>query len=328
MKNNLKLSSLVFIVFTVVFVTACKDKDELIIPKPLTLEQNLSAYNIYAGDMSNLTPSSDFHLFELSSPFFSNYARKQRLINLPPGEQMVSKGNGIPTFPDGTILVKTFYYFNNETDESLGKKIIETRLLIKHLGEWNAAAYIWNDAQTDATLNQEGLETEVNWINSSGISQTINYRVPPEADCILCHESKEKVVPIGPSLRNLNTDVTRDGATVNQLAHLQSIGALNSFSIGEISQIPDYNDEGASLAERGRAYIEINCASCHQPDGWWEAAQTGVDFRYEVLLEDTGILDSKEDIISSIEEIRMPMFSTTVVDEEGLALVIDYINSL
>ncbi|MCP2937417.1 hypothetical protein NK983_32460, partial [Salmonella enterica subsp. enterica serovar Typhimurium] len=82
----------------------------------------------------------------------SDYAEKQRLIKIPVGTKINALDDGLPNFPDGSIIVKTFYYYNNKKDTARGKRIMETRLLIKHVGKWNAATYIWNQDQTDAKL--------------------------------------------------------------------------------------------------------------------------------------------------------------------------------
>ena len=307
---------------------SCKKEYLIPVPQTVEFEQNLSAYNLYDGEMNNLTPSSDVYLLELSSILYSNYAKKQRLVKIPTGTTLTQNGSGIPTFPDGTILVKTFYYYLDETDTSLGKEIIETRLLIKGDGEWNVASYEWNTSQTEAILKKDGLDTQVSWIDSQGNSRTIDYRIPSQTECIKCHQNNSSVVPLGPSLRNLNRNVVRGGLTINQLSHLQSVGILNTFDISQAGNIPDYNDVTVSLSERGRAYLDMNCATCHNPNGLPEAEKKGYDFRYETALDDTRILKKKNKIIEVMEEGRMPDVGTTVVDEEGLELIREYINSL
>ena len=155
----------------------------------------------------------------------------------------------------------------------MGKRIIETRLEIKENGKWNIATYLWNQAQTDATLALDGSDTQVSWINADGISQSTLYHVPSQNECMTCHQSSSVISPIGPSLRNLNRIVERNGAILNQLTHLQTVGVLNDFEINQVSQIVDYNDASVSLSERARAYLDMNCAHCHNPDGWDNANQ-------------------------------------------------------
>ena len=102
------------------------------IPKSQSFQNNLSSYNIVSGEMRQLTPAADFELYELSSELFTDYASKQRLISVPEGSQVTRLSSGELSFPEGTMLVKTFYYPNNAenalTNES---QIVETRLLVK-----------------------------------------------------------------------------------------------------------------------------------------------------------------------------------------------------
>src|ERR1044072_1103682 len=110
-----------------------------------TLMPRLSDYKIFAGDPAALIPGNGFQLYELATGLFTDYAEKQRLIKLPAGKTMLAVNEGLPQFPDSTILVKTFYYFNDKREPSKGKRLIETRLLVKDNGQWTAGTYVWND---------------------------------------------------------------------------------------------------------------------------------------------------------------------------------------
>lgn len=335
MKTNksILITAFIFLVSITTLLVSCSkyddETDEMIpIPTTVTFEENLSSYNIYNGELKNLVPSTDFHLFELNSSLFSNYAKKQRLVKLPTGTQMTEDGNGIPVFPNGTILVKTFYYFVDERDETLGKKIIETRLLIKGEDFWNVASYVWNENQTDATLYLNGFDTQVSWTNSLGNSRSIAYSVPDQNQCVACHQQKSEVLPIGPTLRNLNIDVTKNNLTQNQLEYFHSIDILNNLNGSQINKIPDYNEGAVTLAEKGRAYLDMNCAHCHNPSGWSEPANKGYDFRFETDINSTGILNNKDRIKKVTQNGEMPYFGTTVIDEEGIELIVEYLNNL
>lgn len=70
----------------------------------------LSDYPIYIGTTVDLFPQKDFIKYELANfLFFSDYAEKERLIKLPPGSKLKATNDGLPDFPDGTMLVKTFF---------------------------------------------------------------------------------------------------------------------------------------------------------------------------------------------------------------------------
>lgn len=297
-------------------------------PQTISFESSLSAYNIFEGTPSNLIPSEDFELLELSSALFTDYAHKQRLVKIPEGTSISKLSNGSLDFPDGTILTKTFFYFNDERDTSLGKRIIETRLEIKESGTWNIATYLWNESQTDATLKLNGQDTPVSWINLQGNNRSTLYHVPTQNECMTCHQSNSTMSPIGPALLNLNKTVNRNGTELNQLAHLQSLGLLEQFSVTDIPQMVDYKDLNASLSARGRAYLAINCAHCHNPSAWNTPAEKDFDFRYEIPFNQTGIQNGKDKVSRNVINQEMPFIGTTMMDEEGVALLIEYLNSL
>ena len=293
-----------------------------------TFETSLSAYSIFEGTPADLNPSQGFELLELSSALFTDYAQKQRLVKVPEGTNITKSSDGSLNFPDGTILTKTFFYYDDERDTSLGKRIIETRLEIKESGTWNIATYLWNGAQTEATLALDGLDTEVSWTNEQGVIRSTLYHVPSQNECMTCHQSNEQIFPLGPSLLNLNRSVTRNGAELNQIEHLKSVDVFDDFSLGLLPQMVDYQDVTASLSSRGRAYLAMNCAHCHNPSGWDEPANEGFDFRYETSFQNTGIFAERNEISQNVSSGEMPFIGTTVLDEEGVALLVEYLESL
>jgi uncharacterized repeat protein (TIGR03806 family) len=321
-----------FVGLAMVLFSGCnrdeREVEMIPIPNTITFEEKLSAYSIYDGSVESLIPSEGFHELEMSAALFSNYSKKQRLVKLPDGTQMEKTGNGVPVFPEGTMLVKTFYYYKDLRDKSLGKRVMETRLLILEAGEWNVASYVWNANQTDATLALDGYDSQVSWISESGQARTINYHYPDQTECVSCHQQSQKVEPIGPSLRNLNREVVRDSVALNQIHHIQQASLIHDFSVESISEIPDYNDQSLSLEKRARAYFDMNCAHCHNPDGWEEPARKGFDLRYETPLNMTGLLDRKDQFKEVIQSGEMPYLGNTVLDDEGVALLTAYIDSL
>jgi uncharacterized repeat protein (TIGR03806 family) len=308
--------------------------DEIIIPEfnyPQTVEfeDNLSAYDIYQGKITELVPTEDFHLLELSSTLFTDYAYKQRLIKIPSGTKIQNLSDASISFPDGTILVKTFYYLNDERDANEDKRIVESRLLIKENNSWNVATYIWNESQTDARLELDGYDTELSWLDGNGNRLSTAYHIPSQSECGTCHQSKSKLTPIGPTLRNLNREVNRNGESLNQIAHLQSVGLLDDrIDLSHLPQIIDYKNHDLKISERGRAYLDMNCAHCHNPDGWDKASNRQFDFRFEIPFEQTGIMSKEEKISRNLVNGTMPLVGTTMIDKEGVQLIIDYLNSL
>lgn len=320
------------------FIVSCDDDmdgmgGEVEIPDfnmPITVnfQDSLSAYSIFQGEPSDLLQNEDYHLLELSSVLFTDYAHKQRLVKVPDNFELTRLNDGSIEFPDSTILVKTFYYYNDERNQNLGKRIIETRLMIKSDGFWNVATYIWNDSQTDAILQLNGLDIQVDWIDDTGINRSTLYDVPDENECITCHQSNNSIIPLGTTLTNLNRNVSRNGQTINLLNHLQVVGILNDFDIQEVAEIPNYNDNSYSLEERARAYMHMNCSHCHNPNGWEEAVEQDLDFRYTTNLNASGILMESDEIEEMVQDGEMPFIGTTLLDDQGVELIIEYINSL
>ncbi|MEL6926766.1 MAG: hypothetical protein AAFO94_22185, partial [Bacteroidota bacterium] len=282
----------------------------------------------FSGTPAELTPASDFHLLELSSVLFTDYAHKQRLVKIPEGTQMTRRSDGSIDYPNGTILTKTFFYYHDERDKSLGRRIIETRLVIKEADTWNAATYLWDEAQRNATLKLDGLDTPVDWVDANGSRLSTMYHVPTENECMTCHQSNSSMSPLGPTLRNLNRDVERDGNQVNQITHLQSLGLINSFPVGSLPTMVNYKDVSVSLSQRGRAYLAMNCAHCHSPNAWDSATEREFDFRYTTPFDETGIRYETEDIQRAVMGGEMPFIGTTLLDTEGVNLLTEYLESL
>jgi len=154
------------------------------------------------------------------------------------------------------------------------------------------------------------------------------YHIPTENECMTCHQSNSEMTPLGPTLLNLNRNVERNGNTLNQITHLQNLGFLNQFSVDQIGRMVDYNDLNASLEDRGRAYLAMNCAHCHNPNSWEIVAEREFDFRYEIPLNDTGIQNEEEKIKRAIQDQEMPLIGTTILDDEGIELLIEFLENL
>lgn len=298
-------------------------------PRTVTFPAALSETGIFrTPSLASLEPAEDYHLVELQSALFSDGSQKQRLLHVPAGTQVRVAGDGLPEFPDGTTLVKTFFYNHDDRDPSLGRQVIETRLLTIEQGRWNVATYVWNEEQSDATLSLEGSSQGINWIDGQGRNRSIDYEVPNEQQCVSCHQLAGDVTPLGPELRNLNLTVNRDGSAINQLDHLQAVGALGEIDPASVGTMVDYLDTSLPISERGRAYLDMNCAHCHQPQGWSRPANEGYDFRWETPTLETGLVGDESEILREFRSGRMPFFGTTIIDEDGLDILTDYLRQM
>ena len=156
--------------------------------------KELSSYNFFTDQHAQI-PSKRVFSYSLTSALFSDYTKKQRWMYVPKGYEVSYKENEIYDFPDGSALIKTFYY----DDDSINKKnLLETRLLIKNNGSWKAASYAWNEEQTEAYLKIAGKTIATNFIDQNGETKNVRYRVPNVNQCKECHAVTDEISPIGP----------------------------------------------------------------------------------------------------------------------------------
>lgn len=301
---------------------------EFEVPRTEAFAEELSAYGLFLEPIAGLQPAQGVYLYELSSELFTDYAYKQRLLSVPEGTSITVGADDRLEYPEGTILAKTFSYPEDMRDPTGPRRLIETRLLIKTQGVWNVATYVWNAQQTDATLLLEGAETQVSWIDPAGDTQSTNYLVPHEGECVTCHQDHGESAYIGPTLRNLNRSVVRNGDELGQLEHLQAAGVIEPRDWSSAPDIPDYDDENLPLETRARAYLDINCAHCHNPAGWGSANEREFDFRYATPFIETGIAYEEDKVAKALERGEMPYMGTTVLHDEGVELLLSYIESL
>ncbi|WP_084203476.1 fibronectin type III domain-containing protein [Psychroserpens damuponensis] len=300
----------------------------LAIPVIPEFRPTLSELNLFTGDLNNLEITPYGFEYDLHSTLYTDYAIKQRFFVLPTGEKLTYTGEGLPVFPNNSIIVKTFYYNVNETDLSQGTQIIETRILIKIDGSWESGNYKWNDAQTEATLDANSSIVPVTWTNAEGESNSINYEIPSNTDCFTCHQNTGNMTPIGPKMRTINFDF--NGA--NQIQQLIDNDMLDGLTDPtSVSLLPKWDDPTVSLDRRARAYMDINCAHCHTPGGFCEEEST-LRLSYETPYVESSISERRNSILTRIQntipQYGMPLIGRTVVHDEGVDLLIDYINSL
>ncbi|SEM79071.1 conserved hypothetical protein, HNE_0200 family [Mucilaginibacter gossypiicola] len=296
------------------------DKDDYIF-KP-----NLSDYHIFKGKMNNLIPSAGFYSYTLATTLFTDYAEKQRLIWLPPGTKMSRINDGLLDFPEGSMIVKTFYYPFDKRDNFSRLHIVETRLLVKSKGKWNTADYKWTDGQSDAQLFPSGGSKLVTYTDKSGAMRSIPYQIPSKKNCVTCHNSNGTIFPIGPKVRNMNFDVPAEGKTENQLEAFQKIGILNHFDVHKSASLPQAFNTDYSVEDQARAYMEINCAHCHNPTG--RAKETRLYLSYSLPLHQTSILRDQKSILRKTGNRSMPKAGSTIIHTEGVELIRAYIASL
>lgn len=343
----------------IVVFNACSDKDDVYI-SPVTVDltqvpyPKLSDYKFFVGDIKQLLPAQDVIPYEPASGLFTDYASKKRFVWMPGGvTSTYVADNKILEFPVGTVLIKTFYYTTIQPGNLT--KIIETRLMIRHADGWKFYEYLWNDAQTEADLVTgtdftNGSSKTITFTKPDGTEITTDYRVPSDAECFACHKINEIATPIGVKPQNLNHNHTYGSTSKNILQKLVEQGYLESYPSSIVSTV-DYHDTTQPLDLRLRSYLDINCAHCHQDQArcYYRPirlpfSQTNIDSNIGIcLLADEEISPTLKKVItpgnynksimhyrliSNDESERMPLLGRTIVHDEGVALLEEYISSL
>ena len=335
--------------------------DLTLVPYPV-----LSDYHFFEGDMKDQIPALNVLPYKPASSLFSDYAHKKRFVWMPPG--LSATYNSYSTtleLPVGAALIKTFYYDNVQNVTPVGAtRIVETRIMIRKATGWIFANYVWNAAQTEAYYDLNGSFTPITWIDENNVEKTVNYRIPNDAQCIVCHKKREIIngasvetyVPIGIKPQNLNFGYTYSTTARNQLSKWIEQGyLLNNFTFPTVANSTiNYEDTSKPLLLRARSYVDINCAHCHQDDrhcdyrpmrfAFTETANNPTNMGVCVETQDMQDFPSSLSKIvtpgninrsmmyyrlnTTDEAIRMPLHGRTIIHEEGIALIQAWINSL
>ena len=227
------------------------------------LPPKLSAFGLFYGDSKR--PLGSFS-YQLRTPLFSDYADKHRFVWVPREKKIRVLADGTIDFPIGTVLVKSFGW-----SDIAGGRPVETRLLIHRAGGWIALPYIWDADGKDATLALGGRRVPVTFKSPDGETHNIRYAVPNKNQCKECHSLNGKIVPIGPKARNFVIPA--------QALRPEQYGYYFDNPAALKPTIPQWDDPKAgSVATRARAYLDVNCAHCHNPAG--SASNSGLFLRW------------------------------------------------
>ena len=272
------------------------------------------------------------------APFWSDGAVKQRWIALPDGTSINVATEGDFEFPNKTVLMKNF---------ALGGQLVETRLFMRHPdGIWAGYSYEWNADGKDATLVDANGKQKM--ITTAAGTQTWTY--PSQADCLRCHTGAAGF-SLGPEADQLNNNYgyPPPGKTGNQMTTFAHIGLFGGNPVPDIASLPDPADITAPLDARARAYLHSNCSGCHRPNG---PTQSNMDLRFNTAMPDRNICNTDPHAgdagvtggklvmpgshdssilyarMHSRGDYQMPPLASTVVDENGSALIAAWIDSL
>ncbi len=301
-----------------------------------------------------IVPMAGVTQYDLNTPLFSDYAVKTRTVWLPAGKTAAYDAINTFDFPTGTVFTKSFGFKDDFRKTNPLINWVETRVLLKSDSGWQGYAYLWNQAHTDATLDFGGRVQSISWLDEAGATQNINYLVPSFNQCKQCHQTDAVMNTIGPKARNLNRSFPYGEGTDNQLTHWAKIGILTGAPAAAVApRLPVWNDPSTgSVNDRARAYLETNCAHCHNAHG--AAASTGLSLgtavtdptafgtckppvaageatggnQFDAVPGDPAHSIITYRLASTKPSIAMPQIGRAAVDKDGLQLVSDWISGL
>jgi uncharacterized repeat protein (TIGR03806 family) len=279
----------------------------------------------FCDKLSSYPMLADAISYRVNTPLFSDYTTKERAIYLPPGTAIQWSDRDAFVMPVGAAVIKHFGY----PDQPL-----ETRLLVKTATGWTGASYVADG--DDAKLALAGAQIDVEWGR---------YSVPNKNQCKNCHAEHDDAIDLlGPKARHLN-----DG---EQLERFVEEGLLvGAPEPGTWPRAPVAMDPSTGTLEaRARAWLDINCAYCHNSNGG-AARTSGLYLDLDQI--DPGrckppvaagrgsggrayaIVPGKPDesflvyrLESTEPEIKMPELGRNLVDKEGVALIREWITAM
>jgi hypothetical protein len=219
-------------------------------------EQRLADTGLYRAGSTDIAAGN--LPFSPQYPLWSDGATKRRWLHIPPGRFIDASRPDAWDFPPGTKLWKEF---------SHGRRV-ETRLIERlEDGNWRFAAYVWNEAGTDATLAPEaGME-----VQAAG-AVAGRYAIPAQADCRACHEGAAvPVLGVGALQLSPDRDPLAPRAEPRRhgevdLRDLVARGLLRNLPPAHVERAPRV--AAATPAERAAlGYLHGNCGHCHNDNG-------------------------------------------------------------
>ena len=287
-------------------------------------------------NLQTLEPESGLYGYEVNHPFWSDGAEKRRWFSVPNlSDQMNFSADDVWTFPSGQVWVKHF--------DLQGRKI-ETRFTVKTDEGIYGLSYRWREDQTDADLvGSAGFRERLN-IAVDGQSRSRDWIYPSRADCRTCHTAEA-----GYALSFDTPQLNRTSPSgLNQLSCLSDAGFFEN-AIEEpagLNAMPAIDDHSSSVEARVRAYLAVNCAMCHRGD---ESTVPGLfDARWTTKTDAAGLINGlltndQGDVMNRVlvpgdtthstilgrltgDLARMPPLASTVVDQEAVTLLTDWIN--
>jgi putative heme-binding domain-containing protein len=330
------------------------------------------------ADVATLAPMPGVVPFAIQAEAWADHATAVRHVAVP-GDAAIglyakpqpiagSQFSRMLHFPADTVLAKTIS-MEMERGRPETARRIETQILHFDGRSWRGYTYAWNDAQTDAQLVPSAGKRIDLTVADSEAPEGVRHQqwvFHSRAECVRCHNPwAENTLAF--NVPQINREISRGGTVENQLARFRRIGLVKDEPLpadpadgpfgkeqwpgpeDALPRLADPRDATASIEDRGRSYLHVNCGHCHRFGGggsnsaWLnhELALTGMEaigVRPRLGgfgIEDAHIVAPGDPYRSALYyrmatpgSGRMPHIGSSVVDAEGLAVIHDWIIGL
>jgi len=288
--------------------------------------------------------------FSINSELWADGATAERFLGVPSAEPLSIARNGVVTYPEGTVLLKTLS-IEREAGQPASRKRIESQLLHFEGGFWRGYAYRWNDDGTDAELvGERGLDERLALAESGvdGGEREQTWHFSARSECVSCHNFRAGGA-ISIDLAQLNREHDYGAVAENQLdawIHAGMIDGPGTERRSRPAPLVEARDTSNSLDERVRSYLSGNCAHCHRRGGGGTAA---FEMLHTLGFQEMGILGVRPSQgafgiagaqivapgepyrsvmyyrMAKIGSGRMPHLGSNVPDDEGIRLIHEWI---
>jgi putative heme-binding domain-containing protein len=313
--------------------------------QPSTFPRRLSETGLFAS-LAGPAPAPGVVPYEVNAEQWQDGMIARRFVALP-GSGSISTTNGWQ-FPKDAVLVRSLALPLDAGRPDAPARKVETQILHFDGDAWNAYAYRWNEAQTDAALvDASGAEETftIRDASSPGGARRQTWRFSSRAECLRCHNSW-----CGFTLGFSAGQLDRSVAGHPQLAALAESGVLNRApGSNPATALANPPDASGDLNARARAWLHTNCSHCHRE----HAGGSVLSFmNHDSPLEKLNLVgarpmqgafgipgaevvapgDPYRSIlyyrVSKLGKGHMPYLGSHVIDERGVALIHDWITSL
>lgn len=330
-------------------------------PANAAFPRKLSETGLFAS-LKPLAPASGVEPYAPAAPMWNDGAVAQHHLAIP-GDGVIATTNARKVisgfmwhFPTDTVLARTLTLEMKRGDPASARRI-ETQLMHFDGQGWNPYTYRWSPAQTDAALvPSEGASDLFNVTDATapGGRRELAWRFHSRAECLRCHNAwASETVGFNWLQLGAANYAPAKGQTTNapsELRRLEERGLMQVSGLPRnLARLVNPHDTTQPLEARARSWLHANCAACHRNGaGGAVPSHLNIDKKLDACrvvnakptrgdfgLTDARIIASgRPDNSALLWRIategagHMPIIGSRTVDETGVKLVWDWVDTL